>query len=244
MSAPFATEIPAREAGDQITEHLPFVRRVVARMARRLPSHVRLDDLMGAGVVGLLEAFERYDPRRGSSFQTFAEFRVKGAVLDELRRRDIMARDARLAAKRIERTFDELTQTLGRRPEEEEVAKELGMPLAEYRSQLEKLTPVRVLSLEDALPAGPRDSGASPFDAAAKSELRQRLAAAVAELSERHQKVLQLYYCEDLTLREIGELIGVTESRVCQIVSEATLRLRAFLGVSERGTQKKRGRHG
>ncbi len=239
MSAPFAPPARNQPTDDQVNQHLAFVRRVVARMARRLPSHVQLDDLMGAGVVGLLEALDRYDSSRASDFHTFAEFRVKGAILDELRRRDIMARDARLAAKRFERAIEELTQRLGRAPEEEEIAAALDMSVAEYRAKLHKLTPVRVFSLDDALPGGLRDGAAGPFEQTARAELRRRLAEAIAELGERQQQVLQLYYFEELTLREVGRVLGVTESRVCQIVSEATLRLRVALGGTTDRARKK-----
>ena len=209
--------------------YLPFVRRVVLRMARRLPSHVRVEDLMGAGFVGLLEAMERYDPRRVTDFETFAEFRVKGALLDELRRRDLMARDARLAANQFEHAVAALARELGREPEEVEIAEHFGLPVEELRQRLERLTPVQVVSLDDATDAAFPSLTESPFDATARQEMLERLVIAISKLGERHQQVLQLYYREDLTLREIGLVLEVTESRVCQILTEATLRLRVLL---------------
>jgi len=215
---------------------------VAQRVARRLPSHVALDDLLSAGVVGLLESMERYDPERVTDFETYAEFRVKGAIIDELRRRDLMARDARLKAKQIEEVIRRLRQELGREPEEHEIAKRLDISAEELRTKLQKLTPVRVVSLSDLQPNRGAVENRTPFDDVARSELLMRLEQAIARLSERHQQVLQLYYKEELTLREIGEVLSVTESRVCQIVSEATVRLRSLLGakVETRKPAKKR----
>lgn len=216
-----------------VASYLPFVKRIVMRLARRLPSHVQVDDLVSAGVVGLLEAMDRYNPTRVTEFETYAEFRIKGAVLDELRKRDIMARDARLAAKQLERVIVDLTRELNREPEEEEIAARLDITVDELRSKLERLTPVRVVSLEDvyAVDIGPHEE--SPFEHAARGELMLRLKQAMGALGERHRQVLHLYYREDLTLKEIGLVLGVTESRVCQLVSEATLRLRALLGAEQ-----------
>jgi RNA polymerase sigma factor FliA len=213
--------------------YLPFVRRVVLRLARRLPSHVRVEDLMGAGIVGLLEAMERYDPSRATDFEAFAEFRVKGALLDELRRRDLMARDARLASKQIEEAIGVLAQRLGREPEEPEIAQQLGLSVGELRLRLEKLTPVHVFSFDETDDAAFVSSEENPFEATARHELIGRLANAITRLSERQQQVLQLYYREDLTMREIGVVLEVTESRVCQILTEATLKLRAALTLDE-----------
>ncbi|MBI5509021.1 MAG: FliA/WhiG family RNA polymerase sigma factor [Deltaproteobacteria bacterium] len=225
-------------------DYLPFVRKVVSRLARRLPSHVRIDDLMGAGVVGLLEAFDRYDPTRVTNFETFAEFRVKGALLDELRRRDLMARDARLAAKQIERSIAALTVKLGRPPEEAEIALHLQLSVGELRARLQKLIPVQVLSLDEVREATLASRGLDPFEAAARAELSERLAGAIDGLPQRQRQVLQLYYREELTLREIGTVLGVTESRICQILSETTLRLRAVLGLGAGGETDGEASHG
>ena len=220
---------------------MPFVKRIVSRLARRLPSHVQTDDLISAGVVGLLEAMERFDAARVTEFETYAEFRIKGAVLDELRKRDIMARDARLAAKEFERAVVSLTRELNREPEETEIAERLGMSIDELRAKLERLTPVRVVSLEDVYAVEVSDAVEGPFEQAAREELVARLKDAMDMLGERHRQVLHLYYREDLTLKEIGIVLEVTESRVCQLVSEATLRLRALLG-AEQGDAKTRAK--
>ena len=215
-----------------VEQYLPFVRRVVARLARRLPSHVHSEELMGAAVVGLLEALDRYDASRATGFEAFAEFRVKGAVLDELRRRDLMARDARWTANQVEQEIARLTHRHGRPPEEDEIAAALGMTVADFRVRLEKIIPVRVVSLEDLTAPDLCRSGDDPFEQVAQQELTDRLVAALAKLSERQQLILQLYYFEDLTLKQIGQILGVTESRVCQLLSETVLRLRATMHVS------------
>lgn len=233
-------EQPRKPGLRPVASYLPFVRKVAQRLSRRLPTHVSLDDLVSAGVVGLLEAMERYDAQRVTDFETYAEFRVKGAILDELRRRDLMARDARLEAKNIEKALNELRHIVGREPEEEEVAAHLDLDVTALRSKLERLTPVRVVSFSDLYPTNAPANSDSPFEEVARIELLERLGKAISRLTARHQQVLQLYYREELTLREIGEVLSVTESRVCQIVSEATLRLRALL--SDDGGPAKPGR--
>lgn len=216
-----------------VAAYLPFVRRIVMRLARRLPSHVQVDDLVSAGVVGLLEAMERFDASRPTDFETYAEFRVKGAVLDELRQRDIMARDARLAAKQYEKAVGDLTRELNREPDEDEVAARLDVTVDDLRAKLERLTPVRVVSLEDLYVANLPTSDDGPFEQVARAQLKSRLKEAMGRLGDRHKQVLHLYYREGLTLKEIGVVLEVTESRVCQLVSEATLRLRAQLGTGD-----------
>jgi RNA polymerase sigma factor for flagellar operon FliA len=225
----------ARASLGPVASYLPFVRRIVSRLARRLPSHVQLEDLVSAGVVGLLEAMERFDPERVTEFESYAEFRIKGAVLDELRERDIMARDARSAAKQYEAAVLGLTRELNREPDEDEVAARLGLTVDELRQKLERLTPVRVVSLEDLYSVSLPSQEDGPFEAAAKQQLVSRLTDAMGQLGERHRQVLHLYYRESLTLKEIGFVLGVTESRACQLMSEATLRLRSLIGAGREG---------
>lgn len=224
-------KVPTENGLKPVAEYLPFVKKVAHRLARRLPSHVGLEDLIGAGVVGLMEAMSRYDASRMSGFEKFAEFRVKGAILDELRRRDMMARDARLESKSMQKVISELAQDYGREPDEDEVASHMGLSITEYREKLEKLTPVRVVSFTDVFPNNAPDLDDNPFEEFAKKELVQTLAKAIEKLTERQQQVLQLYYLEDLTLKEVGSVLSVTESRVCQILSEATVRLRSIMKV-------------
>lgn len=220
------------------TQYLDFVRRVATRMARNLPSHVSLDDLIGAGSLGLLDAMNRYDPAKADRFETFAEFRVKGAILDELRRYDLMARNARLTAKRLARKTHELTAQFGRPPTESEMATALQMRVEEYRKLICRVGQVRVMSLDD---LSCSDDGAvdrsfelrartvGPEEAASHRELLDHLGQAVERLPARQQMILEMYYQRDMTLKEIGRHVGVTESRVCQIMGEATRKLRTIL---------------
>lgn len=220
------------------TQYLDFVRRVATRMARNLPTHVSLDDLIGAGTVGLLDAMARFDPAKADRFETFAEFRVKGAILDELRRYDLMARNARLTTKRLARKTHELTARHGRPPTESEMAQALRMSTDDYRRLVNRIGQVRMVSLDDV--SGPEGAGhdrafelsaktVGPEDAAHHRELLDHLHDAIELLPPRQQRILEMYYQRDLTLKQIGHQVGVTESRVCQIMGEATRRLRRIL---------------
>jgi len=234
---PAANEAPSRTKIDA-TRYLDFVRRIATRMARNLPAHVSLDDLVGAGTLGLLDAMDRYDPSKSDRFETFAEFRVKGAILDELRRYDLMARNARLTVKRLARKSQELTARLGRPPVDTEIAGALEMSVEDYRKLVDRIGSVRVLSLDDLQRSedGSTDRVAElsaktlePDEAAGIRELHGRLHSAIAGLPERQQMILDMYYQREMTLKEIGQQVGVTESRVCQIMGEATGRLRHLL---------------
>lgn len=237
-SGPAANEAPPASSRAKIDpgQYVDFVRRVATRMARNLPAHVCLDDLVGAGTVGLMDAMDRFDPAKSDRFETFAEFRVKGAILDELRRYDMMARNARLAAKRLARKTQELTAKLGRPPTEEELAGGMSMDLAELRKLVDRVGNVRVLSLDDLASPDtgersfePRSGQLSPEEVASINETHAHLRAAISNLSERQQMILDMYYQRDMTLKEIGSQVGVTESRVCQIVGEATGKLRTMM---------------
>jgi RNA polymerase sigma factor for flagellar operon FliA len=232
-----ANERP-RAAKVDPTRYLDFVKRIATRMARSLPAHVSLDDLIGAGTLGLLDAVDRYDPSKADRFETFAEFRIKGAILDELRRYDLMARNARLTAKRLARKNQELTAQLGRPPVESEMAAALELGIDEYRRLVDRIGNVRVLSLDDLQRGddGPAErmielssKSLGPDEATSIRELHDRLRSAISGLPERQQLILEMYYQREMTLKEIGVCVGVTESRVCQIMGEATGRLRHIL---------------
>ena len=211
-------------------EYLPFVRRIALRLIRRLPSHVTLDDLMGAGLIGLLEAMQRYDPKRVPTFENFAEFRIRGAMLDELRSRDLMARDARIEAKKIEKCIINLSHEIGGQPDEKLIADRLGISTNELRQKLQKLTPVQVLSMNYLNAEGDYPGKEkTPFDEVSKQELLEKLRDGIKQLSKKQQQVFHLYYQEELTMKDIGLALEVTESRVCQILAEGTIRLRALL---------------
>ncbi len=219
------------------TQYMEFVRRLARRLARNLPSHVSFDDLVGAGMLGLIDASRRFDPAKADRFETFAEFRVKGAILDELRRYDLMARNARLATKRIARKTQELTAKLGRPPVEEELAAGLDMTVRDYRDLVARVGSVRMLSLDEMARGDDEGSrgmelpspGPRPDEMSMKREMVRRLGKAISNLPPRKQRVLEMYYQREMTLREIGLELGVTESRICQIMGEATQKLRVLL---------------
>jgi len=230
---------PANERPPAVdpAQYMDFVRKLARRLARNLPSHVSFDDLVGAGMLGLIDASRRFDPTKSDRFETFAEFRVKGAILDELRRYDLMARNARLATKRIARKTQELTAKLGRPPAEEELAAGLGMSVGDYRELVARVGSVRMLSLDE-MSRSDDDGGRGmelpspsprPDELSMKREMVRRLGRAIGNLPPRKQRVLEMYYQREMTLREIGLELGVTESRICQIMGEATAKLRTML---------------
>lgn len=219
---------PSRD--ELIQRGLPIVRRLAFRLARRLPPNVDVGDLIGAGTEGLLKAIESYDVNNAARFETYAEARVRGAILDELRGQDALTRHGRRQMGEVTRVMRKLEATLGRAPEEEEVAAALGIDLAAYHKLAENLSRAPALANLGALdPDDVAGSSDSANDLETR-ELRTQLIGAVKRLPERTQTVLGLYYQEECTLAEIGEVLGVTESRVCQILGDATARLRAALG--------------
>jgi len=224
-----------------IKEYAPLVSFIAKKIAVRLPANIELDDLLSAGVIGLMDAIDKYDPARDNKFKTYAEFRVRGAILDELRAQDWIPRSMREKAKNVERAFARLEQKLGRPPSEDETARELSMGLGEFQETLNQCKSISLLSLDEVgtFANGDRksilallESGTqtNPLVQLASSELRDQVAKAIQELPEKQRMVLSLYYYEDLNLKEIGEVLEVTESRVSQLHTQAVLRLRAKLG--------------
>jgi RNA polymerase sigma factor for flagellar operon FliA len=220
-----------------IEKYLPVVKHAAAWMAGRLPSHLRLDDLYSAGMLGFLDAVEDYDPERGVEFAVYAAPRIRGAIFDDLRRLDCVPRRVRRKAREAQRAIEALTQRLDRAPTEEEIAGELKVDVEDYRRLLTE--GVTLLSL-DATPHQ-RDEANTPLDtledtvepsplsAVEVRELRTVLTGIIDGLPERERQVLALYYYEELTMQEVGKVLGVTESRVSQIHSGAILRVRAAL---------------
>jgi RNA polymerase sigma factor for flagellar operon FliA len=219
---------PSAERDRLIAEHVEIARRISLRMARRCPDWIAREDLVAAGMLGLTEAAERYDENRNEPFLSFAEKRIRGAVLDELRRGDIMPRRVRQLARKIGATIQQLEREHGETPTDEKVATALGVPLDEYRANLEQLVHVTVGALEmgddSLLPTGDE---ASPENLAGRREALGRVRAALEHLDQRDILILSLYYNEEMTYSEIAQVLNVTTSRVCQLHGRAIARLRA-----------------
>ena len=220
-----------------IRQHVPLVRRIAHHMIAKLPPNVELDDLIQVGMIGLAEALSRYESTQGVQFETFASQRIRGAMLDELRESDWMSRSSRKGQKDIEVTMRRLEQTLGRVPRESEIAEAMDMPLDEYQSLLGKVRGTQLVYLEDMthgqdeeegfLERHVADAGADPMAMLRDQRLRSALVAAIKALPEREQHIMGMYYEHDMNLKEIAAVLEVTESRVCQLHSQAIARLRA-----------------
>ena len=226
---------------EMILKHAPLIKYIAHRLAMRLPSHISVKDLMSAGVIGLMHAVSKFDPTKNVSFKTYAEFRIRGAMLDELRALDWVPRSVRQKASHIEKTISHLEKERGRPVEDEEVAQELGVSLEEYYAMLDGSSGISLVDIETVRQAVPgpagenlmstllADKGDDPFQLLSVKELKTILAKAIDELPAREKNVLALYYYEDLTLKEIGEIMDLTESRICQIHTKCILKLRGKL---------------
>lgn len=223
---------------DLILSHMRVVKYVAGRMAIHVPSTIAMDDLIGWGVVGLLDAVEKFDPSQEIKFSTYATIRVRGAIIDEIRKLDWAPRSLRAMGRKIGAAREKLRQVHGREPDYQAIAGELGVSAEEVEDCVTQSHTAQVLSLDDYLPGNDRDGGRkvdlvadaggrTPSSDAEAGERQMRLVQAILELPDQQQKVLNLYYYEDLTLKEIGAVLSVSESRVCQIHSAAVKRLRA-----------------
>lgn len=229
---PSAKVLAARRSA-YAAKFFPYIEKVARRLARRLPAHVEIDDLVSAGVIGLMEAAERFDPKRVDRFEAFAEFRIRGAMLDDLRARDTLSRDMRRLSNELREATRKLESELGRTPDHAELAETLGLKVDELYTRQQKLSGSSVVGIDDAGPdfleRTSDSSSPDPFELTSHREALARLVSGIDDLPEKMQQVLSLYYCESMNLKEIGQILGVTESRVCQIHGEATRRLRESL---------------
>jgi RNA polymerase sigma factor for flagellar operon FliA len=220
-----------------IKEYAPLVKRIAHHLMLRLPSSVAVEDIIQAGMIGLLDAASRYDELRGAQFETFAAQRIRGAMLDELRQADWMPRSLRRDMRRVETAMSKLQQTLGRAPSEGEIARELGLPLSDYQQMLFESRGAQLMYYEDFHSDGDEDFfdrydldiDANPLDLLQDEHFRDALIAAIDSLPERERMLMGMHYEQELNLREIGEVMGVSESRVCQLHSQAVARLRSML---------------
>ena len=224
-----------REAA--LRQYVPLVRRLAHHMIAKLPPSVEVDDLIQVGMMGLAEAITRYEVTQGVQFETFATQRIRGAMIDELREGDWMSRGLRKSQKDIEDAVRRLEQQLGRSPKESEIARKMDMPLQEYQALLAKVRGTQLVYLEDMTRGNDTEEGfldryvsdtdTDPMSTLRDQRMRQALVAAIEGLPEREQYIMSMYYEQDMNLKEIAAVLEITESRVCQLHSQAVARLRA-----------------
>ncbi len=233
-----AAPTPSIEKSRAIEAHAPLVKRIANQMMTKLPPSVDVNDLIQAGLMALMESMDRYDPAQGANFETFAGQRVRGAMLDELRSLDWMPRGVRSAHRRVEKAIAVAQQELGRAPSEAEVAAGLGLALDAYHALLAQAAGNQVFLFDDFggadmesdyLDSHCADSEANPLAQLSDARFRGALIKAIEKLPERERQLMGMYYEQDLTLKEIGAILGVTESRVSQLHTQAVVRLRAAL---------------
>ncbi len=222
-----------------IQETLPLIKHIAHRVAIRLPSNVEIRDLINAGVLGLMDAIEKFEPERNVKFKTYAEVRIRGAILDSLRDLDWAPRSLRKKSKDLERMYADLSQKLGRPATDEEVSEAMGENIEDFHALVDQLHGLTIGSFENLSDSEdsenyinyyPDDGSNDPYVKFESNELTRLLAEAIEELPEKERLVLSLYYFEEFTMKEIGALLGVNESRVSQLHTKATLRLRGKLG--------------
>jgi RNA polymerase sigma factor for flagellar operon FliA len=230
--------MPAEERDALILEYVPLVKYHAGALKVRLPAHIDQDDLVNSGIVGLIDALDRFDASRGIKFKTYAEFRIRGAMLDYLREMDWFPRSVRQRASNLQSVYSKLESMLGRAPEEEEVAEHMNISLGDLQKELLAVSGLTVFSL-DATKDDETDSvilhaiGKAAMDEAKEEELlrelKEILGNAIDLLPEKEKKLIALYYYEDLTMKEIGHLLSLGEPRICQLHNQAVLRLRGKL---------------
>ncbi|MBN23227.1 MAG: FliA/WhiG family RNA polymerase sigma factor [Bdellovibrionaceae bacterium] len=224
-----------------ILEYAPLIKYIAQRISARLPANIELDDLISSGVIGLMDAIDKFDSSRDNKFKTYAEFRIRGAILDELRAQDWVPRSVREKAKVLERVYNSIEQKMGRQATDEEAIEALGITSEEYHEMLNQVRSVSLLSYDDISNFSKADKKslygngenstktATPFNEVSVAHVKKMIASAITDLPEKQRLVLSLYYYEDLNLKEIGRVLDVTESRVSQLHTQAILRLKGRL---------------
>ncbi len=227
----------AENSGLRVEDYADLVKRIAQHMVARMPASVQVDDLIQSGMIGLIEASKKYDASRGASFETYAGIRIRGAIVDEIRRGDWVPRSVHRNARRISETISHIEAKLGRDAKDSEVAEAMGVELDEYYAMSSDALSGRLFSIDESyngeetsiVEQTESPAFQHPFEGVQSDALKKSLVNAIEQLPERERLVLSLYYDEELNLKEIGEVLGVSESRVSQIHSQAALRLRAKL---------------
>jgi RNA polymerase sigma factor for flagellar operon FliA len=235
------SKLSVAERDQLIIQYTPWVRFMALRMAAKLPSHVQAEDLISAGIIGLIDALDKFNPAREVQFKTYAQIRIQGAMKDELRALDWASRSMRQKVKRLEHAYATLEQELGRPPSSEEVANSLGIEMDEFEEMLDDVKGTSLVSLEE-LGQGPASEDKSsllealltrqdqdPLEMLNLQDLKKALTVAIGELPEKERLVLSLYYFEELTMKEVGKVLNLTESRISQLHTQTVLRLRGKL---------------
>lgn len=225
---------------ETVVKYAPLVKYLAQKIAMRLPANIELDDLISSGVIGLMDAVDKYDETRDNKFKTYAEFRIRGAMLDELRAQDWVPRSVREKAKQLERAYVRLEQEQGRQATEQEICAELGLTSEEFHTLLNEVRSVSLLNWDDLNSLSKSDKRSmlglietgkvpNPFAEMSKSNVKNLIEGAIKDLPEKQRLVLALYYYEDLNLKEIGRILEVTESRVSQLHTQAIIKLKSRL---------------
>ena len=223
----------AAHHNDMVEQHAPLVKRIACHLINRLPASVQLEDLVQAGMIGLLEASRNYDANQGASFETYAGIRIRGSMLDEIRKNDWAPRSVHRKARMVAEAVREIENEQGRDARDTEIAETLDMPLEDYYKILQDNSYHKVMSFEDmgtgddSMLENMSDGGPGILDGLQREDMQRIVTEAIASLPERERLVMALYYDDELNLREIGAVMGVSESRVSQIHSQAVIRLQA-----------------
>ncbi len=239
-------QLDAETRSELILTYTPLIKYIAARLASRLPAHVALDDLVSCGIIGLIDAIEKFDPAKNVQFKTYAEFRIKGAMLDELRALDWVPRSVRRKVTDLEKTYSDLEKKLGRPASDEETAAALSLSLEEFYKLLDETKAISFMDIDlirqkhleatdTSIVETFTGDDADPFAALNIAEVREVVAQAITDLPEKEKLTVSLYYFDELTMKEIGEVLGYTESRISQMHSKAMLRLRTRLKKSLQG---------